>query len=172
MTINEYSLMKPLLLFYVLQLSANTNGLVNKRLTELINSNKILRHLIGFAVMVVLVSLCEVGEIEDAIMYACVGYMLFILTSKMNGTLNVIVLLLLFIGYFYETYLRNKITKLCNDHNADEIIKVRAYEKCNGYIRYFSIFVVAIIFFGVGLYSIKKCNKYEKTFDLYNFFFV
>lgn len=171
MTIGDQSIMKPLLIFYVLLLLKHTDKLINKRIIEFVESNKFVQHILGFTLLTLLIMMCGNDDVETALIQSSIGYMVFVMSTKMNINVGIFMFVLLCFGYGYETILKKKITQLSNDRNVDDAVKDLKCKKYRLLIRYFWILVIIIIFVGSGMYSIKKSMQHNCKYDLCTFFF-
>ncbi len=165
---NKTSLAKVLLIFYIILASNYTHELLSKQLREYIESNRLVQHIIGLMMMVILVT--SVGGIVDtyqAILYSVIGYIWFLFTTKMDIHWNMIALIILFIGYMFENTARTREEEAKSDPNLSEEERkkiLRSYELQNRYI-IFTILLVSII--GTIMYTHKKQGQYGGG---YNFF--
>jgi hypothetical protein len=164
----QTSLAKVLLIFYVLIASSATDNLMSKQIKEYINDNRYVQHILGFLTMIVLVTL--VGGVVDnraAIFYALVGYIWFIFSTKLDIHWNMIIIVLLFIGYMIENSMgvreaEIRVDKTLTDEQKQKIIKDNMMYK-NWIIG--SVLMVTII--GTLFYSQKKHEQYGGGYDVF-----
>jgi len=165
---NHTSIAKVLLVFYVLIASSCTDGLMAKQMREYIKDNKFMQHIIGFLTMIVLVSM--IGGVVDTrsiILYALIGYVWFILSTKLDIHWNIIILSLLFIGFMYENSIEVRETELQNDVSLNDIEKQKILSEDIQVRNWIvgSIIIVTII--GTVFYSHKKHEQYGGGYDVF-----
>lgn len=164
------SIGRVLLLFYVIVASNYTDNLISKELRTLFRENRIVQHLIGVTLMLSLVILFGgVKQTDTAMMYALLCYIWFILTTKLNGSINIVILLLLIFGFIYEQQIINKIEesgKVLDDSEKSNIINKYNYRK-----NIFIITLVSITVIGTLFFANDKKIQHGGGFDLVNFLF-
>jgi small-conductance mechanosensitive channel len=167
---NKMSLAKVLLIFYVIIASNFTNGLMAKQMREYIESNRLVQHIIGLILMIILVT--TVGGVVDtyqAILYSVIGYIWFIFTTKLDIHWNIIIIVLLFIGYMYENSLEVKEEQIKSDPNVSEEIKEKIIQSDESTTKYIVSTVMLITIIGTILYSHKKHVQYGGGYNLFTY---
>lgn len=165
---NQTSLAKILLVFYVLAASGYTNKLMSKQVQEYIKDNRIVQHIIGFSLMLVLVNL--IGGINDtkyALFYALIGYIWFIFSTKLDIHWNIAIFILLFIAYMYDNsmYIKENEIKIDKNLTNDEKIRLIYHNNTIRNTIVGSIIVITII--GTLFYSHKKSEQYGGSYDIF-----
>ena len=168
----EYNinLFKSLTIFYLLQLSNYTKPLLGKQLKELLQENRITQHIVNYCLLLVIFITVYPKNLEKNILYSFFGYALFLITTKMELHMNLIVLLLLLVGFIYETNYSNKTNRIINDSEINQNLKMTLFENIfkNNKI-FFGIFIIFSIIF-MTLYMNKKKEQYGGSYDMLNFF--
>lgn len=167
------SLLRALLLFYIIIASNFTGGLFSKQLRTFFEESRLAQHLIGFIMMLVIVML--IGGINDtyrAVMYSLIGYIWFILTGKLDIHWNIIIILLLLFGFFYESKLNEKEQNTLKDPNLTEEQKRVVINNNSKYKMYVVLAILSVTVIGTLLYLNKKVDQYGGgKFDLVTFLF-
>jgi hypothetical protein len=168
---SNISLSKALLVFYVIIGSQFTGNLLGKQLRTFVEENRIAQHVIGFILMAVLINIIgQVNEVDKIFLYSVVGYIWFVLTTKLDIQWNIIIIMLLLVGFVYDNIVAQK------ERDAQKDSVLTAEEKTNIMVRHhsirtymvISIFVVTLI--GTALYINKKGLQYGNGFDTTTFF--
>ena len=169
---NQTSIAKVLLIFYLLVASNYTDNLMAKQMKEYLHNNRIAQHIIGFLTLTVLVTL--VGGVTDtrtALLYSAICYVWFIFSTKLDIHWNMIIIILLFIGYMYENSLTVKENQLITDPNLTNEIKSTSIDKCNIHRTCIVISIMAITLIGTMLYTHKKQVQYGGGYDISTYMF-
>lgn len=165
---SQTSIAKVLLIFYVLVASNYTDNLMAKQMKEYINNNRIVQHIIGFLAMIILVTL--VGGIVDtrsAIVYSLVAYLWFIFSTKLDIHWNVIIILLLFVGYMYENSMQVREKEVMDDPILSIEEKDELIENFNKYKTWIVGTVILVTIVGTLMYSQKKHEQYGGGYDAF-----
>lgn len=166
------SLVKFLLVYYLLLYSPTTSNLLSKQMKSLIEENRLVQHLIGLITMIVLVLTISGDNISNisAVIYGFLGYVLFILSTKLDIHWNIILLSLLLVGYFYEKSLNNKTKQVLLDRilSEDEKTNIISFVKNKQMIGIGALLLITVI--GVYLYNDKKHIQYGGGFSWTKFF--
>jgi hypothetical protein len=165
---NQTSIAKVLFIFYVLIASNYTDNLMAKQMKQYINDNKTVQHIIGFFTMVILVTL--VGGVVDtrsAIVYALIGYTWFVFSTKLDIHWNIMILVLLFIGYMYENSMGVREKEIVSDPNLTEEQKKETIQQYNDYKTWIVVGVVGVTIIGTLFYSHKKYEQYGAGYDIF-----
>lgn len=167
---NRMNIAEVLLIFYVLVASNYTDNLLGKQMKEYINNNRLIQHVIGFLTMLILVTL--IGDVTDtrtAIAYALVAYLWFILSTKLDVQWNIIIIILLFIGYMYENSLGMKEKEIIEDKNLSIEQKDEMIAEQNKYKIWLIGGILLITIIGTFLYSQKKTEQYGGGYDVFTY---
>jgi hypothetical protein len=164
----DVPVIKILLLYYALIASRDIHPLLSKQLKEGLESSRISQHIVGIMTLLIIISF-QKELTPKVIMYTVIGYLWFILSSKMDLHWTVTVLLMMVLGYFYETKLDNKIYLIKNDNiiDTDEKYKLIKDIQIKKYYLYGIIFSTTV--FGSWLYSNRKELQYGGKYNLANF---
>lgn len=164
------SLTKFLMVFYILIATNNASNLMAKQLQEYIKDNKIIQHIIGFMALVILITLFA-GPIDtkDALFYGIIGYAWFIFTTKLDIHWNIIILILLFIGYMYENNMNIRIIEIKSDKNLTHE-KKQSLIKDISHIRNWIVGgIMVVTLTGTLFYSHKKHEQYGGGYDVFTY---
>lgn len=170
---SRYSLVMPLLVFYLI-ISLNLIGDLNSgQLAMFIKDNRYVKHIMGLTLMTIILS--QYGNISDnnikLFVYTIISYSLFIFTTKMDLKWSMILVLLLLFGYIYENKLISKELDAQNDTALKEQDKNNIRNK-HDYIKFvIMITIIIVIFIGMYQYYNKKQIQYGGNFDITKFFF-
>lgn len=167
---NQTNVISAFFIFYLLIASGCTENLIAKQTREFIRENRMAQHVIGFLTMLVLISIVGgITDVKNAVTYTIIGYVWFIFSTKLDVQWNMIVLILLFIGYMYENTINQKEQETANDPILDETQKKEVIDN-NENIKKWMIGIVFIItVVGTLAYSYKKHNQYGEGYDFVTF---
>lgn len=167
------SLSKVLLIFYILILTNITPpALMSKQMKALLEDNRIAQHIIGFITMIVLISIIGNNISTRAVMaYSIIAYLWFIMTTKMDAHWNIIIMIILVIGYLYE----NDLEYRENNTNVDKILaedeKNDIKRQINMSKTYIALIVLILTIIGTYLYNRKKDVQYGGGYDIIKYLF-
>lgn len=167
------SLTRALLLFYVIIACNFTGDLFSKQLRTFIQNNRPAQHVIGFILMLVIIILFGgVTNTYHAILYAIIGYMWFILTTKLDIQWSIIIILLMLGGFLYEATINEKERKALLDPNLTEEQKEQIIEAGTQRKTYILLAILSVTIIGALLYANKKVEQYGGgAFDVITYFF-
>ena len=112
---------KVLLIFYLIIATNFTDNLVSKQLKTYLTENRLAQHIIGFITLfVLLTSMGNIIDTKTAIIYSLIGYIWFILTTKLDIHWNMIVIAILVCGYLFENNLEKKEKDSLKDNNLTD----------------------------------------------------
>ena len=166
----QISLAKVLLIFYVLVASNTTDKLMSKQFREYINDNRYVQHILGFLTMIVLVNL--VGGVvnnSDTVFYAFVGYIWFIFSTKLDIHWNIIILILLFIGYLMENNMNIVEENILTDKTLSDTQKHYLLKKELTNKNWIIGIILMVTLTGTLFYSHKKNEQYGGGYDIFAF---
>lgn len=166
--LNQTSLIKVLFIFYVFAASDTTNNLMSKQMKKFIDDNRYMQHILGFLSMIVLVTL--VGGIVDnksAILYALIGYIWFIFSTKLDIHWNLIILLLLFVGYMIDNSMSVREIDSNNDKNLTDVEKQNILKEDMTYKNVIVGGILIVTLIGTCFYSQKKLEQYGGGYDIF-----
>jgi hypothetical protein len=170
---SSVSLSKALLIFYVLIASQFTGGLIGKQLREYIQENRIAQHIISFIMLLVIIHLIGgVNDMKKVVIYGTIGYIWFIFTTKLDIHWNLIVILLLVIGYLYENNIFNdEQLILTKDQVLSSEEKSKIINKNKNYRSYIVVGILLTTLVGTLLYEQKKGVQYGGGFSILKYLF-
>lgn len=165
------SMIKILLIFYLLIGSSLTQPLLNKQWIKIVDENRLIKHIVGLITMIILVSLCSNNDMSvfNILLYSLIGYTWFIFSTKINIQINIVIILLILFAYFYERNVSNKIHLIENDKVLDKQQKnilIYDHQKKKSYI-FIGLFICTLA--GMSIYSHKKEIQYGGGYSLANF---
>ena len=155
------SLSKVLLIFYLAVAGNFTNNLLSKQLRDVLEENRIAQHII--AILTLFVIITSVGGIVDTkmtIIYTVIGYTWFIFTTKLDIQWNMVIMLIILVGYMYENNLDNKEKMMVGDKSLTESDKKLIKHKDNLIKSYIVIGALTVTIIGTAMYSNKKHIQY------------
>lgn len=159
------SLSKAVLVFYMLIASNFSTNIMSKQLKSYIEDNRLVQHLIGLISMIILITTFgKVADVRVAVIYAVVGYLWFLLTTKLDIHINVIVIILLLVGYLFETQLDIDESKRTIVLTEEEKRRITINNNKHRKLIMILIFIVTII--GTVTYSNKKQIQYGGGYSL------
>lgn len=162
------SLSKVLLVFYMLIGGNYLSGLISKQIKSFIESDRIVQHVIGITTMLVLITLFgNMPDIKLSILYSIIAYTWFILSTKLDIHVNIIIIALLLVGYLYENNLDAqllKTTKVLTDAEKEVIVETAKKHKK---IIVSLLFLVTVV--GTFLYNDKKQVQYGGGYDVFRY---
>lgn len=165
------SLAKILLIFYMIVASNCTENLLSKQTREIINNNRYIQHMIGFMTLFVLITLVsDQIDTRSALIYAILGYIWFVFSTKLDIHWNIVIIILLFIGYMYENSNKIRVNEIKTDNsltNDQKQILLNEIESTQTWI-VGSVIIVTIL--GTFFYSQKKIEQYGGGYDVFTYF--
>jgi len=100
----NFSIIKIVLLFYLITLSCSTNNIISDQVKDVVANSRIIQHFISFIIILVLINLLTGATGTTLAFHTVIIYLLFVMMTKMNIQWNMIVFMLLVIGSFvYES---------------------------------------------------------------------
>jgi hypothetical protein len=169
---NDISLLKILLIFYLIIGSGYIKELYSGQMKDFLQNSRCAQHIIGFTTLMVIINLfAKVNDASNVFFYSVLGYMFFILSTKLDLHWNLMIIFLLIIVYFIE----NKFTqqsleinynKHLSEDEKNKIINDNKFIKNTIYI-----FIIIINLAGLFCYINKKKNQYGGNFNLDKFLF-
>lgn len=171
-TTSTTGLVKVMLFFYIIIASNYTENLYSKQLRTFFNENRFAQHLIGLIMMLTFIMIIGgVQSIEKGILYALIGYIWFIFTTKLDIHWNIIIMLLLLFGFICESKLAEKEEGIINDPALNEEEKAALINNLQMYEFYIVLTIIGITVIGSLLYINKKGVQYGGGFDIMQFLF-
>src|SRR3990172_6176459 len=144
---SSLSLSKAVLLFYLLIANNYTNKLLSGQITEFIEKNRYAQHVIGFITMLVIINIfAGVTDPVIATLYSAVAYLLFIITTKLDLSWNLLIIGLMILAFLYESTMMDKEVRSETDQALQEEDKEKIRQRHN---KVKSMVVVAILIIAV-----------------------
>lgn len=169
---NQISLVKIILVFYILVGSSLLVPLFSRQWKDTLENNRMAQHMVGLTTMIALVALLNNGKLTNVavIIYGLLGYLLFILSTKMDIHWSVIIVILLLVAYMYENSNELRNYQIDTDNALTDDEKKRIKKSNSSWILYISSGIMVVILVSVYLYSQKKMEQYGGgQFDLVKF---
>lgn len=170
------SMAKILLLFYLIIVKSYNKHLLGKQLQRFIEDNRLVQHAIGFLTLFVLISFeSDVSgtspnlSIPEALMYAIVGYMWFLFSSKLDLHWNLIFIVLLIGAYFVDHNMRIHEDEVRRDPS---LTKKQVYDivtRNNAWRATIAAMIVVVTIIGTVLYSDRKSEQYGGGYDVFTY---
>lgn len=162
---NRTSLLYVLFIFYLLKF--NSNNHMSNQLDEFLN-NKFVQHLLNFTTLFVLITLLNDNiDARDALLYTLIGYIWYILSLKIDLHINLIIILLFAVGYFYDNYTKSYEHELINDKSLSNEQKQNLLNDNTNNKIMLSIIIAIITIIGVVFYTSKKQEQYGGSYDIF-----
>lgn len=168
---NNVSITKILLLFYILIGNSLLQPLLSKQWITTVKNDRLIQHVIGLTTMLTLAILVseETEEYSNLIMYTIIGYVWFIFSTKMDVHFNVMIIVLLLANYMYDNYLVQQNKKILTDNVMSDDMKNILVTRNNERSHYMMFSIMAFIVAGMFMYSGKKEVQYGGGYSLVNF---
>jgi len=165
------SIGKIILLFYLLVSSTSLFPLLSKQWKKELENNRIAQHILGITTMMALVILISNGKFSTLriILYTFLGYLWFIMATKLDLQWSIIIIVLLLGYYLYTNIAENKDIQIINDKilsNDEKIILTKENKYNNAYA---IGIIILVTICGTILYSEKKEDQYGGGYNLINF---
>lgn len=162
MNIDAYPSIIAIIGLYLI-ISANfLNQLLSNHMQELIRTNIYVKHLLGFTILYFLIILTDDiylnKPIIESFTLSIIIYILFILLSRTNLYINIMIIIIIFIIYIIENLIKKKYK------NEKIKNKLRNIEKI------LSIIAVILILIGNIIFYIEKKKQYKNKFNILKFF--
>lgn len=169
--INNVPLLKVMLIFYIFISNSSLHPLMSKQWNKTIEDNRIMQHIVGLVTMITIVTLASEGKSNNLIilLYSVIGYLWFILSTKMDIHWIIMIMILLLIGYLYENSLKTKELLIDDDKVLTDVEKYKLKEENDNKRTYLLLGILGITLIGVFMYSNKKNVQYGGGYNLINF---
>lgn len=163
---NNVSLAKTLLLFYISAAGNFTGNLFSRQQQIELTNNRMVQHFIGFVTMLVLVVMAgNVTCPKSAVCYTLIGYVWFILTTKMDIKWNMLIVFLLVIGFLGESKLLGSDQRINKDKYIPEDKKQDIIKRHNHIKGLVVVGIMLVTVAGTSFYVQKKVGQYGGGFD-------
>lgn len=177
----NFSIGRIILLTYIIIASSYCSNLFSNSLKKAIESNRAVQHLILIifimSLMIIfgnpfVVEITNNQQINIVIMSLLV-YVWFIMTTKLDITWNICILILLTIYFLFESKKISDYNIMINDNNLDKIIKKEIIDSYIQMQNYLLITLFGITTIGTLFYANEKYEQYSQNggFSLTKFIF-
>jgi hypothetical protein len=158
------SLAKPLLIYYAIMAGFNSD-LLGKQFHEMMQTSRMAKHVAGFVMMMGVIEIMgKVEQTDMLVFYSLIGYIWFILSTKVDLQWNLILLVLLGVWYVYQN---RQVDMNLNEADRNKILRER--QKLDNYV---TIGLMMVTLVGMLLYTNKKTVQYGGgRFDPIRFIF-
>lgn len=167
-----YKLTKPLLLLYLFIATDHIKNLYGGQFRDFIKDSRVMQHIIGFIGMLVIINLAsDIDNIKTLLLYTTLGYVWFLLTTKLNIYWNLALFAILVIAYLYQANMESKESKTNKDPSLydDDKVLVKYKNTQTNKVMFYTVLGITAI--GILIYGIGKYTKYGQNFDIYKFIF-
>jgi lysylphosphatidylglycerol synthetase-like protein (DUF2156 family) len=168
---HEMSLGKIMLLFYILSSSSSLFPLLSKQWKNTLENSRMTQHILGITTILALITLVSNGNFstQRIIAYTIIGYLWFIVSTKLDLQWNIIIMAMLMIFLLYQDSNLHEDKILEKDKNLtdDEKESIQKKNKKN-YVYILSAIIGATII-GTWIYSDKKETQYGGGYSLTDF---
>jgi hypothetical protein len=161
----------PLLIFYIISALSRHKTHLSVQLHEYINTNIYVQHIIACATLFILITLNNKIDTHTGLLYTFIGYAWYILSTKLDLHWNIIIVILLFIGYMMENNNKLKYDNILNDNVLTQEQKKTLINKMDVYNTNLLIFIFCITLIGTIFYNQKKYIQYGHNYDRLVYFF-
>jgi hypothetical protein len=175
----NFSIGRIVLLTYVILASQYCSNLFSHGLKEAIESNRMVQHLILLIlIMTLMIIFGNPLKVEftnneqfNVIIMSLLVYIWFIMTTKLDLSWNIAILILLTIYFLYESKKVSDYKIMLDDPNLTIIKKKELLDSFNDLQKYLIITIFGITIAGTFFYANEKQIQYGGGFNFYNFFF-
>jgi len=162
------SLARALLFFYVTMSAAFTTNLFPKKFSKFVETNKLAQHVIAYLMLLILViTIGNIINIGKALIYSAIGYLVFLLTTKIDIEFTIMIIILLLFGFVYESKLLEDEETYKADLILTEMEKSKLMDKNYKSKAYIIIAVCIVAVIGYAFY-LRRENKKN---DFFKFLF-
>lgn len=169
----EMSLGKIILLYFLLASSSSLFPILSKQWKTTLESSRLAQHLLGITTMLAIIILVSNGNfsIQRIITYTVIGYLVFILSTKLDLQWNIMIILGLLGFFMYQDNNLTKDNNLENDKNVSEQEKESIQKNNKSSYVYITLAIIGAVICGNLLYSDKKETQYGGGYSLTKFLF-
>ena len=175
----NFSIGRIVLLTYVILSSQYCSNLFSHGLKNAIESNRLVQHLILLILIMTLMIIfgnplgVEITNNEqfNTIVMSLLVYVWFIMTTKLDLTWNISIMIVLCIYFLFESKKISDYKIVVNDPNLDINKKKELLDSFDQLQKYLLITIFGMTIAGTYLYANEKQIQYGGGFSLYKFFF-
>jgi hypothetical protein len=165
------SLMKAVLFMYLMVVAPFSLNLLSGKSIEFLRTNRLAHLLIGYMMMLVIIKMTTNVSTNEAVLYSAIAYAWFILSTKMDLTINIAIVSLLIVGYFYESITGDVENVINADETQDDVALDKARRKHIQMRTFIGLSILGLTAYGVFCYFNKKTMQYGDSFDVETFVF-
>jgi hypothetical protein len=165
-----YSIISALLIFYIVVLNCFNHNLVAKQVKTFINENRYAQHIISYIMLLTIILLLTKLNIIMTILYSVVAYLLYILTTKLDIQINIIIFICLLLGFLYEHIYTKKEIELKDDSSLNYDEKQKILEDANKNQTIIILITFLVTLGGSFIYFNRKQLQYTNSFSFSKFF--
>jgi hypothetical protein len=175
----NFSIGRIVLLTYIILASQYCSNLFSHGLKEAIESNRLVQHLILLILIMTLMIIFgnplnvefTNNEQFNIIIMSLLVYVWFVMTTKLDLTWNVCILIILTIYFLYESKKVSEYKIILNDPNLDVLKKKELFDSFDKLQKYMLLTIFGITLTGSFLYANEKQVQYGGGFSMFRFFF-
>lgn len=164
-----YSIISALLLFYLVAANGLNQNLLAKQLQTWIAADRIIQHIVSCILLFVIVLILTKMSLEASLVYSLIGYGLFILSTKLDLQFNIIVFIILMLGFLYERYLTLKEEQVKEDPILNQEDKQNIISNFANNQFMLVIGTILVTLTGTYVYLHRKQIQYGGSFDYTTF---
>jgi len=175
----NFSIGRVILLTYVILASGYCSSLFSKGLKQAIEDNRMVQHLLLLILIIALMTIIgnplgvEPTENQqlNIIISSLIIYVWFILTTKLDLSWNIGVLVLLTIFFLYESKKSSEYKFMLKDLNLTKEKKKELLEHYTSLQKYMLTAIFGVTLIGTLFFAEQKTVQYGGGFSYFNFFF-
>jgi len=175
----NFSIGRIILLTYVILASSYCTNLFSHGLKEAIENNRMAQHLILLILIMTIMTIfgnplgvkITKNEQGNMILMSLLVYVWFIMTTKLDLTWNISILIILTMYFIYESQKVSDYNVMLKDDNLAIEKKKELLDSFNYMQSYLMIAIFGITLTGTFLYANEKQGQYGGGFSYFNFFF-
>ena len=175
----NFSIGRIVLLTYVILASSYCTNLFSHGLKEAIENNRMAQHLILLILIMTVMTIfgnplgvqITKNEQGNMIIMSLLVYVWFIMTTKLDLTWNLSILIILTMYFIYESQKVSDYNIMLRDDNLSIEKKKELLDSYNQLQSYVLLVIFGVTLTGTYLYSNEKQVQYGGGFSYFNFFF-
>ena len=175
----NFSIGRIVLLTYVILASSYCTNLFSHGLKEAIENNRMAQHLILLILIMTVMTIfgnplgvqITKNEQGNMIIMSLLVYVWFIMTTKLDLTWNLSILIILTMYFIYESQKVSDYNVMLRDDNLSIEKKKELLDSYNQLQSYVLLVIFGVTLTGTYLYSNEKQVQYGGGFSYFNFFF-
>lgn len=176
----NFSIARIILFTYIIIASQYCSNLFSNGLKTAIQNNRMVQHLILIILIMSLLIICgnplklEITNNHqlNVVIMSLLIYIWFIMTTKLDLSWNIGILILLTIYFLYEDKKINDLEFIFQDKNLGSIAKQNMMKKFHDYQKYILISIFGVTIIGTLFYANEKQTQYGGgEFSYVKFFF-